>query len=77
MRAGQVPNHSIPVEHFDGTGVPNTFSELHFCRWKMSEKHDHFCSVSRIYLEVKEKIILMGTLYFHFLSNDKPGMKEL
>ena len=26
---------------------------------------------------VKEKIIFMGTLYFHFLPNDKPGIKEL
>lgn len=78
MRAGKVTNHSILVEHFDGTGRPNTFSELHFCRWKMSDKQDHFSSFSKIYLEeVKEKITFMGTLYFHFLPNNKPGRKEL
>ena len=47
-------------------------------RWKMCDKQDNFSSVSKIYLEeVKEKIIFMGTLYFHFLPNDKPGIKEL
>ena len=78
MRAGKVTNHSILVEHFDSTGGPDTFGELHFCRWKMCDKQDNFSSVSKIYLEeVKEKIIFMGTLYFHFLPNDKPGIKEL